>query len=62
MKRSEMLNKIKEIIDSYTAGSNYPPEYIAKLILTVCESNGMKPPKTAKCPVLFKDIQVWDKE
>lgn len=63
MKRSEMVYKIARVLyDTSMKVSVMNALPAAEEILKMMEQEGMKPPIKEKCPVLFTDRFVWEKE
>lgn len=61
MKRSEMVKILSELI-SVIGEPNKDALVDASKILAVLERYGMKPPKTVRCPVLFNEKHIWERE
>jgi hypothetical protein len=63
MKRSYMVERIANLLlkqNPYFPYSGFHTK--AEEILDLLEKEGMKPPIKERCPVLFTDKFVWEKE
>ena len=63
MKRSAVIEKMAEILENNFDGDNGCWESDAEKVLDYLENVvGMRPPVKDRCPVLFTDKFVWEKE
>lgn len=63
MKRSDMVYKIARVLcDNSMKATVMESLPVAEKILSMMEGQGIKGPIKEKCPVLFIDKFVWEKE
>ena len=62
MKRSQMIEKLFDLIRTTPLRTVEEDKICAEKVLDLVEELGMKPPLTERCPVLLTNKHVWEKE